>query len=154
MIHWTELSNHNTPLWGPTLGNIMRTYVIAGRPTPLSRPRFSSFNSRVYDPQKAAKVVPIISLASQHNDEPLLDGPLHLDIIFYMPIPLKGNRSNKYKINGTPHCIKPDLDNLIKWIGDISCGVIYRDDALIASITSKKVYDLNPRTEFVITTIG
>ncbi len=125
----------------------MKTYVIMGKPVPLSRPRFSTATRKVFDPQKEFKTLVSMSLISQHNDDPLLTGALHLDVVFYMPIP---QRSLSKNLAGTPHCKKPDLSNLLKWVEDISTGVIYRDDALISSVESKKIYDANPRTEFTL----
>jgi Holliday junction resolvase RusA-like endonuclease len=42
---------------------------------------------------------------------------------------------------------------MIKYICDISNKIIYHDDAAIVHISAKKVYDLNPRTEFIISEI-
>jgi Holliday junction resolvase RusA-like endonuclease len=62
-----------------------------------------------------------------------------------MPI----SKTNKKKIKPqTHHATIPDLSNMIKWVEDICVGIVYKDDAIISSITSKKMYDENPRTEF------
>ena len=87
-------------------------------------------------------------VVQQHNNEPLLDGPLHLEVTFYMPIP----KFKAKKIqSGQYHHIIPDLDNLTKWICDICNEVVYKDDAIISSINAKKIYDKNARTEFFFT---
>ena len=54
----------------------------------------------------------------------------------------------------SPYTHKPDLDNLVKWICDAaSNNVLYHDDAIIASIATKKLYDYEPRTIFTISEI-
>ncbi len=90
-------------------------------------------------------------IVSQHNNQPLLDGPLHLDVTFYMPIPKM--RVKKIK-KGQPHLSRPDLDNLIKFVADICLNIIYKDDAIISSIHAKKIYENNARTEFKFTKLG
>jgi len=61
----------------------MKTYIIAGNPIPLARPRFSF--KRIYDKQQNEKFIAGIELAQQHGDLPFLSGPLHLDVTFFMP---------------------------------------------------------------------
>ena len=129
----------------------MKVYVIKGDPIPLARARH--VRNRIYDPQKTIKAIAAIDLASQHDKLPLLSGPLHLDAIFYMKAPESISAKRRALLYEQPHIYKPDLDNLIKFLCDISSGVIYHDDCIIASITTKKIYDENSRTEFHFTSI-
>lgn len=117
-------------------------YVIVGDPIPLARARH--IHNRVYDSQKALKLINGITLRAQHNDRPLLSGPLHLNVQFYMPIAATSRKKAFY------HVFKPDLDNLIKWICDISNSILFNDDCIVAKITATKMYDKNPRTEFTL----
>lgn len=133
-------------------------YTLIGDPVPLARPRMSGPNRIVYDSQKLIKHSLVNQLLQQHNGRPLYTGPCHLDATFYMKMP-KGMIKQTLKNTGKPHTYKPDLDNLIKMVGDICTihpyddeeRVLLNDDCLIASITAKKVYDINPRTIFTIT---
>ncbi len=127
----------------------MITYVIMGKPTPLSRPRFSPISKRVFDPQKEPKLLAAIALQSQHYAQPLYTGALHLEVTFYMPITERSERIRKQYI-GQPHTKKVDLDNMLKFVNDVWINILYKDDASIASIVAKKVYDLTPRTEFTL----
>lgn len=104
---------------------------------------------RMWDTQKQIKFQYGMYLRQQHADEPFLVGPLHLDIKFYFHIP----RTTK-KQAGDLHMYKPDLSNLIKLIEDVGSGILYQDDALIASIVASKHYDLNPRIEFSLFTLN
>lgn len=119
-------------------------YCIKGNPIALQRPRFNSVQRTVYDNQKNTRLVLGIGLAAQHNNRPLLDGPLKLFAHFYMSMPLRMPASQV----DTPHSIKPDLDNLIKMLLDISKDVIIKDDKTICKIEAMKTYSIEPRTEF------
>ncbi len=129
----------------------MKIFVIPGDPTPLARPRFS--HRKIYDSQKNLKLVAALHVQSQQNDAPLLEGALHLDIIFYIKIPESISKKRKEAFYNKPHIFKPDLSNLVKFYEDICSGVVYHDDCIIAAITAKKIYDERPRTEFTLRSI-
>lgn len=130
---------------------ISATYTIPGKPIPLARPRFS--RGKVYDPQEKIKEEYAWHLRRQRQKDVLLyftTGPLELNVTFYMQIPKSISKKKKDALRGMPHPIKPDLDNLIKFILDCASGILYRDDKLIASITAHKLYDVIPRTVFTL----
>ena len=134
------------------------TYTLIGDPVPLARPRMSGSVRKVYDSQKIIKHSLVNQLLEQHGDRPLYSGPLHLDVTFYMRMPIGMLKKTKDNV-GKFHVYKPDLDNLIKMVGDIAtidpysedASILLKDDCIFASITAKKVYDLIPRTVFTIT---
>lgn len=126
-----------------------KIYIIKGDPTPLARPRMGQ--KRVYDPQKNLKLVASIEINLQHADAPMLEGPLHLDVIFYMKAPEGISIKRREAMHGLSHIFRPDTDNLVKFIGDVCSGIIFHDDCSIAKITAQKKYDAYPRTEFTIT---
>jgi crossover junction endodeoxyribonuclease RusA len=113
-------------------------YTIPGQPIPLARPRFS--NNHVWDCQSGEKMVAATNLRFLHKGE-LLTGPLHVDLKFFMC------HKTKHK---SWHCVRPDLDNLIKFILDVANGVLYEDDKQVAKITAEKTYDQKARTEITI----
>lgn len=124
-------------------------YVILGDPTALARTRVTATN-RVWDSQKQIKLAQGIQLANQHNEAPLLSGPLHMNITFYMAIAPSTRKKN---IVGSYHYFRPDLDNLVKFVCDIATGIIYHEDCIISSLIAKKIYDDEPRTVFYITEV-
>lgn len=127
----------------------MKVYVIPGNPVALARPRFA--RSRIFDSQKAEKLVAMLALENIHAGLPAYDKPLHLDITFFMVIPKSHNKRSKKTAQPDPHSYKPDLDNLIKLVGDVGTKAgLWKDDCIIASIESRKIYDANPRTEFTV----
>jgi len=119
-----------------------KLYILQGDPIPLMRARFGQ--RRVYDAQTKEKLMAGIELQKQHTG-PLLHGPLHLDVCFYVEIPPSRKRST---FPGSLHYIRPDLSNLLKYIEDVCNSIIIEDDAQIASIVCKKLYDSKARTEF------
>lgn len=91
----------------------MKTYIIKGDPTPLARPRMGQ--KRMYDSQKNIKLIASIDIASQHNNAPLIEGPIQIDITFYMKTPESISAKRRLALHGQPHIFKPDLDNLVKF---------------------------------------
>jgi len=76
-----------------------------------------------------------LHLSKQHNEEPLFADPVHLD------------KSN--------HPITtPYIDNLYHFLLYALKDVVIIDERVICSLSMKKVYDKEPRTEIVITEMG
>lgn len=66
-----------------------------------------------------------------------LSGPLELEVIFYMPRPM---RMAKGAMN-VPHVCRPDIDNLLKSTQDaLQMASVVRDDAVFYSVTARKMY--------------
>lgn len=128
----------------------MKKYVLQGDPVPLARPRFSKITKRVFDPQKSHKLYATIQLDRQHDNDDMFVGPIHIDITFYMSAPAGISQKRKLLLEGKYHTFRPDLDNLEKMLLDLLSGVAYKEDCIVSKITSRKVYDTNPRTEFII----
>lgn len=112
-------------------------YIIHGQPIPLQRPRF--VNGHIWDCQSGEKMAIGTNLRFQHKSD-FLEGPLHVDLKFFM----KHARKQGW------HNARPDIDNLIKFYLDVMNAIIYSDDSQVVKITSEKVYDKEPRTEITI----
>jgi Holliday junction resolvase RusA-like endonuclease len=126
----------------------MQIYKIPGEPVPLMRSRANHTARRFYNSQQGVMLNASIYLQSQHDDAKFFEGPVHMDVVFYFPYPKAFPKSKRNTVSYKP--TRCDLDNLIKFICDVSQGVLFADDAIIASISAKKVYDEDPRTEFTI----
>lgn len=72
-------------------------YTIPGIPTPLLRARHSIKTNTIYNSQNAQQLIARINLQEQHRDKLLFEGPIHIDITFYMPI-TKSNVNQKNKV--------------------------------------------------------
>lgn len=133
-------------------------YTVIGDPVPLARPRISGTARLVYDSQKVLKHSVLHQLLGQRGDNPLITGPCHLDVVFYLRIP-KLSVSKMQALEGKYHVYKPDTDNLVKFILDVCCmqdfddnqGILLKDDCIVSSIHAKKLYSVTPRTVFTIT---
>jgi Holliday junction resolvase RusA-like endonuclease len=129
-------------------------YVLMGDPVPLARPRFSS-SHRVYDCQKEIKSCHMVDLEKQHGemtenpkgDLLFKNKPLALEIVCYLRIPRTSKKREDF-LKGTPHFFRPDLSNMVKYIEDISKGIIISDDCLISTLIAHKEYSTEPRVEF------
>lgn len=72
------------------------------------------------------------SLVRSQYRAPPLEGPLRLELRFYLPMP----RKPKWVYPA----VRPDLDNYIKSVLDGANGVLWLDDAQIVSLMAKKLY--------------
>lgn len=102
----------------------------------------------LYDPQKDIKQYDRYCLKKQHGKLPKFSDCTSFKAVFYMKTP-----KNKPQLAGTYHKIKPDIDNLIKYVLDV-CNFILSDDCIVCEIHAFKIYDPNPRTEFSFKTLS
>jgi len=130
---------------------LCQVYVLVGAPTHLKRPRINPRAICMYDSQKMDKEIDRIELEAQHtkyhNRSVILSGkPLRLTCTFFMGVPTSaGKRTDR---EGMYHIYKPDLSNLIKYIEDISVGILIEDDNLISELYAVKKYSSFSHTEF------
>ena len=101
-----------------------------------------------FDRQKRDKIAFGLYLAQQHENQPLFCKAIAMDITFFMKKP----KIPKLKY-AQYHSTTPDLDNLCKFLLDAIKGVVINDDRIICSLSAKKVYDIQPRTEFTVTEV-
>jgi len=65
-------------------------------------------------------------------DFELIDEPVELSVIFYLPRPKTATREFP--------AVMPDLDKLIRSVGDSLTGTVIRDDSRIIAIHAQKLY--------------
>jgi crossover junction endodeoxyribonuclease RusA len=65
-------------------------------------------------------------------DFELIDEPVELSVIFYLPRPKTATREFP--------AVMPDLDKLIRSVGDSLSGTVIRDDSRIIAIHAQKLY--------------
>lgn len=120
-----------------------------GDPVAMTRPRFARRGNFVhtYDPQANLKETFKWQIKSQYRDEPI-KAPVSLDITFYMPIPKStSKRKKRQMLNGVCfHMVKPDIDNLSKFLLDCLNKIVLEDDAQVIELRTKKIYSENPGT--------
>lgn len=126
----------------------MQKYVVEGDPIPLARPRHG--RGRTWDAQSKFKHDVALQIMAQHGSKPMFQGPVEIDVTFYMPIAASKSQKQQRLLEDHMHIARPDLSNLIKFIEDVATSIIYSDDCIICCIVATKRYSSKPRTEFII----
>lgn len=121
----------------------MITFRVMGQPVGKARPRVTRAG-RVYTPKKTEQAEDDIRKMATYVmcDEPPLQGPVELVVVFTMDVPpswSKAKRQQAYKQEIKP-AGKPDIDNLAKTVMDAINGVVYQDDAQVVMIAATKRY--------------
>lgn len=127
----------------------MVEFLIPLDPVAQGRPRFvtpkggEAFH-RPYDPKKSKdykKAVAIYAVKAMRGQS-LLEGPLHLAVAFYRPIPKSW--SKKKREQAQQRLIrpigKPDLDNYVKAVKDALTMIVWVDDSQIVDLVARKFY--------------
>jgi Holliday junction resolvase RusA-like endonuclease len=105
-------------------------------------------HARLYTPAKTVAYEGMVALAGQDamdGREPL-EGPLRVELVATFRIPASWSKKKRAEaVAGTAwHISRPDGDNVLKAIGDGLNGVVWRDDAMIASSEVAKRYGVVP----------
>jgi Holliday junction resolvase RusA-like endonuclease len=133
--------------------------VLMQTPTPKARHRHFLRGDKVitFDPQSGDKMGAKFQLASQMRQNRismLPEGPTHMTLMNYTPLPESWSEKKKKAFDGQFCCTKPDVDNYIKFYGDVLNGIAYADDRLISQVWSEKLYSFTPRVEILIEPLG
>lgn len=77
---------------------------------------------------------------------------VHLIVMaFFCPPKSWSQKKRKAALQGVVHhIVKPDLDNVLKAVGDALNGVVYEDDSQIIDCHIRKAYAETPRVEVFI----
>ena len=130
---------------------IMITFFVPGNPQALKRHR-STKRGIMYDPSKNDKADFLAMCMANRPEEPLTCA-LEVDIIFNMARPKKHYRTNgqvKDRYKEARHTIKPDRDNLVKFVHDALEGVFWKNDSQIDAGTTVKRYSEKPGVSITI----
>jgi Holliday junction resolvase RusA-like endonuclease len=116
------------------------TFVVPGKPQPLQRARVGRIgaHARMYDTEANTtnKATVGFHASCAMKGKPLLQGPLRLNVCFYIEKPKSKVRKNS---NPFPYPdSKPDLDNCIKLVCDALNGVVWKDDAQVVRLEASK----------------
>ena len=66
-------------------------------------------------------------------------------VIFHMPMPRRWTDAERRAMDGMPHTVKPDIDNLTKGLLD----AVLKEDSHIWSVRTEKRWSLTPGIEIV-----
>ena len=114
---------------------------------PVGKMRAGRKGKFSYDPQQKLKEGYKWQIRSLYREEPI-QSPVIVDVVFMMPIPKSTSKvKQRAMINGTyHHMVKPDVDNLQKFILDVLNDIVFKDDAQVIEIRAKKIYSSKPGT--------
>lgn len=120
---------------------------VHGNPKPKKRPRFKRIGKgvRTYNPSHDDEELFMMEVYNQLGTiEPML-GPIHMDVTFVMKRPKShfGTGRNEDKLKETAprfHIVKPDKDNLEKFVMDALDGYLWKDDAQVTRGETWKRY--------------
>ena len=141
-------------------------FVFFGPPIAKARARHSKITSKCYDTQVREKKYirqvmerQIKTFFDEACKEQLIQAEklLHsdgfsVDLVFHMPIPAswQESRKNLARWGRIYPTSKPDVDNLEKFYLDAANELLWKDDAAVVSMRSKKIYSDQPLTEMII----
>ena len=123
--------------------------VVPGKPEPMPRPRFWQHVVNTARPQQKAFAAVVKDQIVQARDGVVFGRKdlLHVEICFFMRRPNTDFRGairgeGRLKSNLSHFLvIKPDIDNLSKFVLDALRGVLYVDDDQIVKLTAYKLRD-------------
>lgn len=126
-------------------GGVVIRLVVRGEPVAYPRPqahviagRARFFGAKPGHPVKLWRERIVAAVEAQHSG-PALDGPLRLDVEFYLGRP--GRLCRKKDAAGPLPCVsRPDVDNLVKAVKDALSGRVYGDDCQVVEVRARKRY--------------
>lgn len=135
-------------------------FTVPGNPVALKRHRtvrVGKFNKN-YDPSEGDKA-DFLTKAIENKPEIPWDEPLFVKFVFCFSRPKSHYRSGK-----NSHLLKeaapkwhtgvPDFDNLEKFVGDALNGIFWKDDKVICSSATDKIYGPQPYIQIQISKLN
>lgn len=117
----------------------MITFTVPGPLRGKGRPRFG--NGRAFTDSKTMTAEAFVRFCATLAC-PLvpIDGPVALDICITRAVPRSWPKwKRQAALQGDIHATgKPDLDNVVKLVGDALNGIIWRDDSQITSVSCSR----------------
>jgi Holliday junction resolvase RusA-like endonuclease len=115
-------------------------FTIPGDPVGKARPRATSAGPyvRMYTPKKTAQYEELVRHCFRQSGGKMLSGPVCLEAKLYLQMPKSLSQKKQRELAYSNCEKKPDIDNVIKIIGDALNGIAYKDDSSIVSVTATK----------------
>lgn len=133
-------------------------FTVHGEPIPQGSKTRTRWGVREDNPRtKPWRATVASEAAIAMHGRQLLTGPLRLEVLFVFPRPKAhtgtGRNAGTLKASApTLHSTKPDLDKLLRAIGDSLSGIVCRDDSQITEITARKIYGAPTRARILVST--
>lgn len=136
----------------------MNKIVINLEPTPAPRARIARRKGAggktvAYYPKKYRDFKAELERQLDKLELPMLEGPVKLEVDFFMPIPKSTPKKKRAELEGNWHIKRPDSDNLLKAVKDGLNQRLYNDDSQVCWPIVRKIYSAEPRIEIKYTTL-
>ena len=108
------------------------------------------------DAEQASYETTMRALLSYNKPSRLIEGPVNVSIICFLPIPSAWSKKKKREasqpipLSRIRPTVKPDADNIAKQALDCMNGLIYRDDKQVVGLEVRKWYSTEPRWEITV----
>lgn len=125
--------------------------VIPGELRGKGRPRFG--NGRTFTDAKTTNAEAWVrACAVEQVGQPVLDGPLQLRIEYEIAIPKSWPKKKLAMARAMllMPSVKPDVDNVVKLVGDALNGIVWRDDSQIYELHVSRRYADVPKATVTI----
>ena len=124
----------------------MLIFTISGTPVPWAAHR--GYGRKSFNPRYKEREFYQWQIKSQYNQEAPISGAVKLSYCFYMPIPKSISKARRTAMcnNTFPHLVRPDIDNLNKFLSDCLKTLVFEDDSQVVELNSRKIYSEIPKT--------
>lgn len=133
----------------------MINLIISGQPQAKQRSRKGGAGNW-YNPQEDGMNT-VKRLIKDQLTEDFITIPKNIPVavnVYWFIMPSKTMATKKFidliKNDDIPHLIKPDIDNLKKYILDCMSKIVFQDDCQVWTELNNKYWSNNPRTEIEI----
>lgn len=132
---------------------------LTAAPIPKARHRSRIHDGRIhtYDPQVLEKEYAkrdVKRTMLENGLKAFQDEPILMVLCNYVSMPQSWSVARKNEFEGKYCKTRPDVDNYVKFYGDVLNGIAYRDDSRIVSLFTEKRYSKNPRVEITLSKLS
>ena len=134
----------------------MLDFIVYGAPQGKGRPRVGRVGQhvRMFTPAKTLAYEGLVAHcgAAAMAGRALLEGPVELRLLIDVAIPASWSKRKQAQALAAEilPTTKPDVDNVIKAIGDGLNGVVWKDDSQISDVIARKRYAEKPQVRVMV----
>lgn len=131
------------------------SFVVYGEPIAKGRPRVTKRGA--YTPEKTVRYEELVKFSYLQTERVrFTDGEalmMHIDIFMSIPKSTSKKKAEMMHEGSIRPTKKPDIDNIIKAMGDSLNKLAFEDDSQVVCIVASKYYSYEPRVEITITEV-
>ena len=134
----------------------MLDFIVYGAPQGKGRARVGRIGQhvRMFTPAKTLAYESLVAHcgADAMAGRPLLEGPVELRLLIDVAIPASWSKRKQAQALAAEilPTTKPDVDNVIKAIGDGLNGVVWKDDSQVSDVIARKRYAEKPQVRVMV----